>query len=436
MLKAIQGLVLMTIMGLLAFGCGSDRNLVGSPGAAGLKPNNPQSPSILGNRVWNDTNKNGLQDDTLVEPGLAGVSVLLYSCADVQLSTLVSNDKGLYFFPLLPAGDYYIKFALPPGYVFTAKDAGPDSLDSDADPATGKTVCFSLDTSTADFSWDAGLYEGQADTVVNGTVGGLVWFDANRDGIRNDTLWDDTLISVHVDLFTCADSLVATVMTDTAGEYYFADIIPGQYYLLFTLPMGYMFSPMDMTGDTLDSDPDTLTGRTVCFDVDSAGVDMSWNAGIWKIPMQGCTRSKGYWKNHAGFGPQKDAVSDLLPIWLGFPDSAAAFGVTDARTAVDILQMKTYGEPSNGITKLYAQLLAAKLNIAAGADGSAIDHAIEGADLFLGTHDWRSWESLSKTDQKQVLTWMGTLGEYNEGLIGPGACDDIDDDDPDPVSSS
>ncbi len=422
MLKAFQGLVLMAILGLLAVGCGNDNNPMGS-GDTNLKPNSPQSPSMLGNRVWNDVNKNGLQDDTLLEPGIPGVVVALYSCADVQISTFVTNPKGLYFFPMLLAVDYYIKFTLPNGYVFTSKDAGPDTLDSDADPATGKTECISLAGSTADLTWDAGLYAGRADTVVNGTVGGRIWLDANRDGIQNDTLWNDVLNAVQVELFTCAGLLTATTMTDTAGEYDFIDIVPGSYYLLFTLPIGYMFAPADMTDDTLDSDADTLTGKTACFDVDSAGVDMTWAVGIWKIPVpEGCTRSKGYWKNHAGLGPQEDMVTALLPIHLGSADSAAAMGVTDARTAVDILQMQTYGAPSNGITKLYAQLLAAKLNIAAGADGADADAVITEADLFVGNHDWQSWGQLSKDEQKQVLTWMGTLGEYNEGLIGPGAC--------------
>lgn len=436
MRKAIQSLVLTAILGLLVIGCGNDNNPMGS-GDSNLKPNSPQSPSMLGDRIWNDVNKNGLQDDTLIEPGVSGVVVTLYSCADVPISTIVTNAKGLYFFPMLPEGDYYIKFTLPEGFVFSPKDAGGNTLDSDADPATGKTECISLAASTVDLTWDAGLYEGQADTVVNGTVGGDVWFDANRDGNQNDTIWDDGMISVQVRLFTCAESLLAATMTDTAGEYHFSDIVPGSYYLSFTLPTGYAFSPSNMAGNTLDSDPDALTGTTPCFDVDSAGVDMTWDAGIWKLPVpEGCTRSKGYWKNHAGFGPQDDMVTALLPLHLGSADSAAAMEVTDAQTAVGILQMKTYGEPSNGITKLYAQLLAAKLNIAAGADGADVDEIISDADLFLGNHDWQSWEQLSKDDQKQVLNWMGMLGEYNEGLIGPGACGENAEGDSGLVSSS
>ena len=125
----------------------------------------------------------------------------------------------------------------------------------------------------------------------------------------------------------------------------------------------------------------------------------------------------GYWKTHAGFtGKNADRVTPLLPISLGTLD------VTDAGIAVDVLTMKTYGHPSNGITKLYAQLLGAKLNIADGADGSAVASTIADADAFLATYDWEDWDSLSKAEKKAVLRWMTTLDNYNNGYIGPGHC--------------
>ncbi|NIS15250.1 MAG: hypothetical protein GWN14_16915, partial [candidate division Zixibacteria bacterium] len=139
----------------------------------------------------------------------------------------------------------------------------------------------------------------------------------------------------------------------------------------------------------------------------------------------------GYWKNHAGFGPQDDVVSQYLPIWLGNDDGDMSFAVTDARIAVDILHQHTYGEPSNGITKLYAQLLAAKLNIAAGANDDAIEEVITDADDFLSMYDWEDWYDLGWEDRETVLYWKDMLDSYNNGHIGPGYCDDYDDDDND-----
>lgn len=126
----------------------------------------------------------------------------------------------------------------------------------------------------------------------------------------------------------------------------------------------------------------------------------------------------GYWKNHAGnSGNKQDAVSKLLPIWLGTSGSAKSIQVTSASQAVQILEMKTYGSASNGVTKLYAQLLAAKLNQANGADISKIANTISQADAFLANNNWQSWSNLSAQTKNTVLGWMTTLDNYNNGLI-------------------
>lgn len=128
----------------------------------------------------------------------------------------------------------------------------------------------------------------------------------------------------------------------------------------------------------------------------------------------GCTRTIGYWKTHPAH------ITPLLPVWLGTAGGAQSMNVTSADQAVILLNMS--GDPSNGINKLYAQELAAKLNIAAGADPSAVSSTLAAADSFLATHDASSWANLSKAEQAQVLGWMTTLDNYNNGLIGPGHC--------------
>jgi hypothetical protein len=79
-------------------------------------------------------------------------------------------------------------------------------------------------------------------------------------------------------------------------------------------------------------------------------------------------------------------------------------------------------DSSNGINKLYAQLLGAKLNGASGADTSAVAAVIAAADAFLATHDTLSWSSLSDAQKSQVNSWMSSLDAYNNGQTGPGHC--------------
>jgi hypothetical protein len=75
----------------------------------------------------------------------------------------------------------------------------------------------------------------------------------------------------------------------------------------------------------------------------------------------------------------------------------------------------------NGLVIMAHQLIAAKLNIANGADPSAVQQAITDADYMIGGlvvppigNDYL------QPGQTGDLT--ETLTEYNEGTIGPGHC--------------
>ena len=111
----------------------------------------------LGNRVWYDDNKNGLQD--LGEDGVKNVTVKLYNSSNALLATTQTDVDGYYLFENLQPGNYYVEFVLPAGYQFTSQNEGNDSeIDSDADETTGKTALTNLTAGENDLSWDAGIY--------------------------------------------------------------------------------------------------------------------------------------------------------------------------------------------------------------------------------------------------------------------------------------
>ena len=80
------------------------------------------------------------------------------------------------------------------------------------------------------------------------------------------------------------------------------------------------------------------------------------------------------------------------------------------------------GDASNGVNKLYAQELGAKLNIAHGSSSTAINSTLAAADAFLVSYNAADWNSLSKTQKTNVNNWMSTFDSYNNGLVGPGHC--------------
>jgi hypothetical protein len=171
-----------------------------------------------------------------------------------------------------------------------------------------------------------------------------------------------------------------------------------------------------------------VVSNTSAFTTNDTGATGSASANVdVTVPCGGgCTRTIGYWKTHAGFGPQADAVTPLLPITLGTAGGAKSVTVSTAALAVQLLSMRGTNDvhdSSNGINKLYAQLLGAKLNAASGADTSAVAGAIAAADAFLATHDTLSWSGLSQSSKNAVLGWAAALDDYNNGLVGPDHCD-------------
>jgi hypothetical protein len=125
-------------------------------------------------------------------------------------------------------------------------------------------------------------------------------------------------------------------------------------------------------------------------------------------PGDNCSFTQGYWKTH----PEAWPVTQLT---LG--------NVTyDQDELLDIFNAAPAGDKT---LILAHQLIASKLNVANGADDSAIASTITAADAWLiangpvgnGNKKWNGGEALSNT-----------LDAYNNGLIGPGHCDDVDGD--------
>ena len=92
----------------------------------------------IGNYVWWDTNRDGVQDAG--EAPVAGVTVTLYQADGTKLGTATTDASGFYSFTdLTPGQPYYVIFTAPADATFTLANAGSnDVIDSDANVATGR----------------------------------------------------------------------------------------------------------------------------------------------------------------------------------------------------------------------------------------------------------------------------------------------------------
>ncbi len=164
----------------------------------------------VGDFVWRDTNRNGIQD--VGEPGVPGVTVTLLDNSGVLLATTTTDASGMYSFGDLLPGDYQINFSnLPADTTFTAANRGAAGLDSDANPAGGSTGIFTL--SHDDLTRDAGL------VAIRYAIGDHVWIDGNGNGLQD--LGEAPLPNVSVTLEDSVGVTLATTTTDANGKYVF-----------------------------------------------------------------------------------------------------------------------------------------------------------------------------------------------------------------------
>lgn len=275
------------------------------------------------------------------------------------------------------------------------------------------------------FKFPIQVQEGEVELPAS--LGDRVFNDLNQNGIQDAD--EPGVADVAINLYGERNLLVANTVTDELGLYKFDQLDPGDYSLKFVLPDSYSFSPLNSGDDPdHDSDADPVDGTTVRFTLQFGQVDLSRDAGIYIETNDnfGCTHGIGYWKRHSGQRRrQVDQVSTYLPIFLGHPQGFKTLIIDDAREAFDVLSLRVYGRPWNGITMLYAHLLTAKLNIASGADNSEIVETIERADSFLDRHGYTDWRRLSRDARKEVRILNRKLASYNNGKIGPGSCDSI-----------
>ncbi|MBE8521919.1 hypothetical protein ILP97_31290 [Amycolatopsis sp. H6(2020)] len=235
-------------------------------------------PNRLGDFVWADTNRNGLQDPG--EPGVPDVPVTLKDGDGKQVATTKTGPDGKYSFDDLPDGSYQVCFdrtqvpAQYAGWQWTKPDAGDDAKDSDADPASGCTPVVPLGVGKRENpTLDAGLVE------PRNRVGDFVWTDRNGNGLQDPG--EPGVPDVPVTLKDGDGKQVATTKTGPDGKYLFDDLPDGPYKVCFALGGRKLTKPDAGPDDTKDSDAQPSDGCTKVVTLGPAKrEDLSLDAGV------------------------------------------------------------------------------------------------------------------------------------------------------------
>jgi len=187
-------------------------------------------PASVGNLVFHDANANGIRE--AIDNGADGFTVILQSATGGAVTDVFNNPvgpevtaaDGSYLFENLRPGEYRLQFNLEPMWFFSPVDqlGGPDDAsdvddDSDANPGSGLSHVFQLNSNQTKNNKDAGVFK-------QIRVGGVVW--AEQD---NNATYDGELGSGNVIVHLLKDGvIIATTTTDQDGNYFF-DVDPGNY---------------------------------------------------------------------------------------------------------------------------------------------------------------------------------------------------------------
>jgi len=271
------------------------RLLPAAPNQVGMVTNCAPILGSLGDYVWIDLNKNGLQDEA-ANLGLNGVKVYLYGAGpnniigggdDVLLdSTFTGNNfagnPGYYKFIELPSGNYYVtfqtsyeQFLLSPvsnnaSQINGNNDAG---LNGVSGLVTIDAFGSALDKDNSTI--DAGYYP-------IGSIGNYVWRDLNANGLQDEPAnqgINGKKVYLYKDNgagFIVVDSAItANDVLGNPGYYNFVIETSGNYRVLF--PSAGLTSQGAAAGVNGNSDANSSTGFTPTIVMNLIGTGLAVN---------------------------------------------------------------------------------------------------------------------------------------------------------------
>ncbi len=233
---------------------------------------------------------------------------------------------------------------------------------------------------------------------TNGVISGLVYYETSGNTSQEAT--EPGIPSITVILAADYDNngstdATLTTETDADGHYTFAGLRKGTYVI--TVDVGTLADDAVAVWDT-----DSLSTRNVVSGSLTQCTRTSVGTFGYKrvnVVATG-TRTRGYWVNHPDVWPV-----NTLRLGALYYNKQELMAILERPTRGD----KTY--------QMAAQLIATKLNLAAGCEASCVADAVAAADAWLTTYPvgakQKSWSTSVEATHK-------TLDDYNNGRLCVG----------------
>ncbi len=238
--------------------------------------------SSIGDYLWLDSNADGIQDNT--ESGIANVMVSLFDDNATLVDQVTTDDDGQYTFVNLLPADYYLVFNYASNLNSTNANAGNGQNDSDIIDVfgPGSTGIFSLGFMQDITDIDGGVIN------VEGSISGEVFIDGDANGINE--MMDMPYPSVGIELYSSLGVLIAQTSTAMDGSYNFSQVMPGNYYVQFIVPSGFVITAADQgVSNMIDSDVTGTNGigTTETFNLPVMGAIEDIDMGIYQYATIG-----------------------------------------------------------------------------------------------------------------------------------------------------
>ncbi len=219
----------------------------------------------IGDRVWQDVNKNGKQDTG--EPGVANVKVELRDKNRQLLQTVHTNGNGEYIFTGVKKDAYFIQFHTPEGYTPTVTHATSSTMENDSNGRLAFVEIVDKDDLTVDF----GLIKNTNEAEKTYKIGDFVWEDINKNGKQD--VGEPGIAGVTVIILNDKEEEVGRTVTDAQGHYVFNHIKNGRYSVLFETPKGYEPTIDRAPNVTQDLDSNYISSVVDIKDGDNLTID-------------------------------------------------------------------------------------------------------------------------------------------------------------------